>query len=304
MNGQLDFNEEKMLMDSITKDMRATLKKAREMEKFHLEIAKSVNEMSETARTLSLQVDDKTQAEEVKVDTAVCVRLPMLFEQKEAGETDIDWPKYDELTESLEGEPVYIETVETWTDQFLNLSGIRITLSNGQQSPYFHPEKAAQRNHEVHHIDPTTRVKKITLEGGLRQSAYCSGIIFEDAAGKELLKWKSRPDFFSQSQLVPDREVLVGIYGRINHKFSGIQNFGFITAQYSKTQETVLIEVEEASSEAKEPEEAEPLEVTEKLKSALKTTETQETQKDVSFAGSDGENSVDLTSESLCNHKQ
>ena len=135
-------------------------------------------------------------------------------------------------------------------------------LSNGEQSPHFHPEKAAQRNHEVHHIEPTTKIKKITLEGGLRQSAYCSGIIFEDAAGKALLKWKSRPDFFSESQSVPDGEVLVGIYGRINHKFSGIQNFGFITAQYSKTQETELTEVEEeevAASEAKEPEEVETL---------------------------------------------
>ena len=39
--------------------MRATLKKAREMEKFHLEIAKSVNEVSETVRSLSLQIDDE-----------------------------------------------------------------------------------------------------------------------------------------------------------------------------------------------------------------------------------------------------
>ena len=51
--------------------------------------------------------------------------------------------------------------------------------------------------------------------------------------------------------------MLVGIYGRFNHKFSGIQNFGFVTAKYTKEHETEQTEVEEEANEP-EVEEAEP----------------------------------------------
>ena len=157
-------------------------------------------------------------------------------------------------------------------------------------------------------------MKKITVEGGLRNSAYCSGIIFEDSKSKEVLKWKSRPDYFSKSQEVPDGEVLVGIYGRFNHKFSGIQNFGFVTAKYTKEHETELteveeelaVEVEEAEPEVEAKAEPQAVEGTKPKRGNLKIsvkTEMVDSVKDVSFAGSDDEKSVDLTSESIANYR-
>ena len=158
-------------------------------------------------------------------------------------------------------------------------------------------------------------MKKITLEGGLRNSAYCSGIIFVDSKSKEVLKWKSRPDHFSKSQEVLDSEVLVGIYGRFNHKFSGIQNFGFVTAKYTREHETELTEVEEEEPAVEiveaEPEvatktEAQVADGTRKKRGNLKIsvqTEMVDSVKDVSFAGSDDEKSIDLTSESIANYR-
>ena len=92
--------DETVLQDLVQSDMRASLQKAKHMQKFHIDIANTLKEQTITSQEAVCEQNEALE-NDMKVDTAICSKLRMLFESKEDGETDIEWPTSEELTEAL-----------------------------------------------------------------------------------------------------------------------------------------------------------------------------------------------------------
>ena len=70
--------------------------------------------------------------------------MPLLVEKSTLGRVDFQWPNDYHLLDMIKKEELRMKQIEVWYDSNHNLSGVRVTLSNGEQSPYFKTEHAHQ----------------------------------------------------------------------------------------------------------------------------------------------------------------
>ena len=110
------------------------------------------------------------------------------------------------------------------------MNGIRITLTNGEQSPCF----MASDCHNVASIGfrQDLTAKKIAMVVGPNT---CKAIRITDGYNQELFKWVGQEETAYREQAIPEGEELVGIYGSQDQVgWNNIMNFGFITANYPR----------------------------------------------------------------------
>ena len=88
------------------------------------------------------------------------------------------------------------------------MSGIRITLTNGEQSPCF---KASNSQNVVSlGLRQDLTPKKISMVVGPNT---CKAIRIVDGFNLEVVKWVGKEDSAYREQIIPEGEELVGIYG-------------------------------------------------------------------------------------------
>ena len=108
------------------------------------------------------------------------------------------------------------------------MTGVRISLSNGMQSPIFSRGDKWRSKHSV--LNVNGEVRRILL----KCDNPTTGIEFIDSNKKQICKWEGNIEDRGawRCQEVPDGEQVVGIYGH-STGYNHILNFGFITASYS-----------------------------------------------------------------------
>ena len=67
---------------------------------------------------------------------AELTKLPCLPATK-GGKTDFQWPSEEEMQKMFKGQAIKLQKIEIWHGDQNFMGGVRITLSNGEQSPYF-----------------------------------------------------------------------------------------------------------------------------------------------------------------------
>ena len=104
------------------------------------------------------------------------------------------------------------------------MTGIKVTLSNGEQSPYF---KGTQRQTGpvTLSLDQKETPHKITME---TSPWACTGFTVQDKQGKDLCKWIGLKNDSGTIE-IPEGQNIVGIYGSTS---GDILNFGFLTANF------------------------------------------------------------------------
>ena len=91
----------------------------------------------------------------------------------------------------MKGQVVKLTKMEIWQNGFKDLTGIRITLSNGEQSPYFKAKNGSQNNPVTVDLAQDLKAKKISIVAGPNA---CNAIRIVDTNGTELCKWVGEED--------------------------------------------------------------------------------------------------------------
>ena len=102
---------------------------------------------------------------------------------------------------------------------------VRVTLTNGMQSPLFEMKSKKPRKIEHYslHFAPTTPITRI----GIKCEYFTSGIKIystNNLDDKPICEWE-QPWGSWKEQTVPNGESIVGVYGRVDRV--GILHFGF-----------------------------------------------------------------------------
>ena len=74
----------------------------------------------------------------MSLSNATLNKLPILSRVHKGGRIDFEWPTEPELKQMLKTQMVKLAKLEIWYYSEYNfMTGIRVTLSNGEQSPIF-----------------------------------------------------------------------------------------------------------------------------------------------------------------------
>ena len=130
---------------------------------------------------------------------------------------------------SLREQMIRLTKIEIWYYEEHNfMTGVRVTLSNGQQSPLFHT-KGEQNGPITLCIEQDKRPGKIAVRS-CKDGVY--GMKIMDRNNEDIVNWTGDLLQPWKEQIVPNNQNIVGIYGLNNFGGHGIQNFGFITLSY------------------------------------------------------------------------
>ena len=64
-------------------------------------------------------------------------KTPMLVKKVPNRNCDFQWPYEEDLKRMMEGKVLKLSQIEVWHTEHGALGGIRVTLNNGEQSPYY-----------------------------------------------------------------------------------------------------------------------------------------------------------------------
>ena len=81
----------------------------------------------------------QTARSNVSVTHAQLRKLPQLPEK--TGKIDFEWPTPQQLHEMLDGRVIRMHRLDVWMASNGTLCGVRVTLTNGAQSPIFKSQK-------------------------------------------------------------------------------------------------------------------------------------------------------------------
>ena len=156
-------------------------------------------------------------------------KLPILSTVHKNGKLDFEWPTELEMKEMLKKQMVKIVKIELWYYSEYNfLTGVRATLSNGEQSPIF--KTTGEQNGPITlHIDQNKRVRTLAIRSH-EDGVY--GLKVTDKHKKDIVEWSGDVTQDWKEQEIPNGETITGIYGLNGYGGNGIQNFGFITLSY------------------------------------------------------------------------
>ena len=77
-------------------------------------------------------------ANTLAISTPQFKRLPILSTQHKNGKIDFEWPTEADMIDMVKEEIIKIVKIEIWYYSDYNfMTGVRVTLSNGRQSPIF-----------------------------------------------------------------------------------------------------------------------------------------------------------------------
>ena len=93
------------------------------------------------------------------------------------GEVDFEWPQQSEFKAICQQEKVKLKMLEIWKNhEGTRMGGIRITLTNGAQSPYF-KANCTQLDPKTFQVLDSSTPRKLKLYGG---GYSLSRLIIED----------------------------------------------------------------------------------------------------------------------------
>ena len=124
---------------------------------------------------------------------------------------------------------VRLTKIEIWYYSEHNfMTGVRVTLSNGQQSPLFQT-KGEQNGPITLSIGQDKRPGRLAVRS---RDDGVYGLKMSDQHGEDIVNWTG--DLAQQwtEQIIPNNQNIVGVYGLNSFGGHGIQNFGFITLSY------------------------------------------------------------------------
>lgn len=125
---------------------------------------------------------------------------------------------------------IKLSKLEIWYySEFNFMTGVRVTLSNGCQSPIFKTITADQNGPVSLCLDENRRVRTISIRS--RQDGVY-GLKITDKNKHDIVDWSGDITQEWKVQEIPRGENIVGIYGLNGYGGNGIQNFGFITLSY------------------------------------------------------------------------
>ena len=111
------------------------------------------------------------------------------------------------------------------------MGAIGITLSNGEQSPFF-SAKRIKTSLPIFKINQTIKPIEFRVWKGSRY-IFRFSLIGEN--GENLCDWDGNGSLsqsvYEKTQKIPEDREIIGIYGSLNGS-SGIVNFGLITVKY------------------------------------------------------------------------
>ena len=123
-----------------------------------------------------------------------------------------------------------MKKMEIWREGNGNcFSGIRLTLSNSEQSPAFKTSSSNQHGPTVLEIDQNARIKSLSMQTG---PCTCGGLKLHGGNNKTYEVEGSKDGMWKELE-IPRGEDIIGIYGN-NRSYPQIVNFGFITVSYKK----------------------------------------------------------------------
>ena len=154
-------------------------------------------------------------------------KQPMLVKKVPNRGCDFQWPYEEDLKKMMNGRIIKINKIEVWHTEHGALGGIRITLNNGEQSPYY-KSQGHQKNPKTIHVDQTLSPAKINV---ITREYTTNALMITDAKNAKLCEWVGIKDAGYTGQKLQPGDQIVGIYG--GRKGQYMMNFGFITAQFS-----------------------------------------------------------------------
>ena len=156
-------------------------------------------------------------------------RLPILSSVHKGGKVDFEWPSDSEMKDMLKQQMVKLVKLEIWYYSDYNfMTGVRATLSNGEQSPIF-KTSGEQMGPFTMEIPQDRRAKKLSIRS---EEDGIYGLNLADKYGKEIVEWPGDVTQEWTMQEIPSGENIAGIYGLNGYGGNGIQNFGFLVLSY------------------------------------------------------------------------
>ena len=109
------------------------------------------------------QLEELLFANTLAISSPQLCKLPILSSRHKGGRIDFEWPTEPEMKEMLKTEMVKLTKLEIWYYSEYNfMTGVRATLSNGQQSPIF-KTTGEQQGPIAMTIDPNKRAKTLAI---------------------------------------------------------------------------------------------------------------------------------------------
>ena len=127
----------------------------------------------------------------------------------------------------LDGKVLKLSQIEVWHTEHGALGGIRVTMNNGEQSPYYKCN-GTSKNRKVININQDMDSAAINV---ITREYTTNALKITDKSGKALCEWVGIKDAGYTAQKLPADHQIVGIYG--GRKGQYMMNFGFITAKFS-----------------------------------------------------------------------